>query len=104
MKVKTKSKLYEAYAVSLDRRLIELRKKQGDIFLLAHSLWECIQSMTQAINYGVKELEYDIYYELIERKAIEFGLANFEIGGDFLKNHLNKLSDLIRLQKKFNYS
>jgi len=102
--IKTREKSHIAYSHSLDKKLFEIRKNQGDEYTIAHILWECIFVLTSAIENNIVGVEYKIYYELIYRKIIEYGIANYRICDNSLGNHLEILNDLIISRRKKNYS
>ena len=104
MITETRDKSHIAYSHSIDKKLFEIRKNQDDIYAIAHILWECISVMESAIRENIIGVEYGIYYELISRKIVEYGMANYKICDDSLKNHLEKLNDLILLKRKNNCS
>jgi hypothetical protein len=89
------------YSISLDKKLYGLRKSQESSDILAHTIWECINVLIIAIQKGVGDLEYEIYFELVERKAQEYGLANHVIESMPIGKHLESLRYYIN--KKTSY-
>ena len=84
-----------AYLAAIDKKLSRLKEEQIKDIKLAHSLWECIALLNSAIYNKVKKIEYDLYFDLIKNKIVEYGLANIIVCDITIKEHLEDLKERI---------
>jgi len=88
-----------AYSLSLDMKLSELKGHQEDLYRISHLLWEAISVLNNALSSNVSGIGYEIYFQLVRRKIIEFGIANIVVDGRTLRDHVNDLEEKIEKRR-----